>query len=175
MVALSVDQEVHRVSAWRVLTISIAGVTWSGHRACGALCRRHEVSRWRRLAAAERARREQVRLARRARGCWTPARRWSSMRTVLDAGADRGAGVAAVRGGAHAGRDGRAAAPDRPVISVPSGRTGQSEAPRLQMPPLKTAVFIPSWLKLVRKAVGMLGHPELFLDHARVRWGVAGR
>jgi len=27
---------------------SIAGVTESGHRACGGLCRRHEVSRWRR-------------------------------------------------------------------------------------------------------------------------------
>src|SRR6516164_5255569 len=67
---------------------------------------------------------DQVRLARRARSCWTPARRWSGMRTVLDAGAGRGPGVAAVRGGAHAGRDGRAAAPDRPVISVPIGRDG---------------------------------------------------
>jgi len=83
------------------------------------------------LAAAERGRREQVRLARRARSCWTSARRWSGMRTVLDAGADRGPGVAAVRGGAHAGRDGRAAAPDRPVISAAIGRTGQSETPRL--------------------------------------------
>ena len=40
-------------------------------------------------------------------------RRRAGSGSVLDAGADRGPGPAAVRGGVHAGGDGRAAAPDR--------------------------------------------------------------
>ena len=44
--------------------------------------------------------------------------------SVLDAGAGRRAGLAAVRGGVHAGRDGRAAAPDRLVRAGPGAAGG---------------------------------------------------
>ena len=45
-------------------------------------------------------------------------------RSALDAGAGRGAGLAAVRGGVHAGRDGRAAAPARVVRAGPGAAGG---------------------------------------------------
>ena len=51
--------------------------------------------------------------------CWTRARRHAAMRIRADFGAGRGPGLAAVRGGVHAGRDGRAAAPDRVVRAGP--------------------------------------------------------
>ena len=50
--------------------------------------------------------------------------------SVLDAGPDRGPGLAAVRGGVHAGRDGRAAAParlERAGPGPPGGRAGRGE------------------------------------------------
>src|SRR5712691_151925 len=50
--------------------------------------------------------------------------------SVLDAGPDRGAGVAAVRGGVHAGRDGCAAAParlERAGPGAPGGRAGRGQ------------------------------------------------
>src|SRR5712691_1904469 len=51
-------------------------------------------------------------------------------RSVLDAGPDRGPGVAAVRGGVHAGRDGCAAAPaglERAGPGAPGGRAGRGQ------------------------------------------------
>src|ERR1700759_1898602 len=60
--------------------------------------------------------------------CWPGGLRVCG--SALDAGPDRGPGVAAVRGGVHARRHGRAAAParlDRPGPGPPGRRAGRGE------------------------------------------------
>ena len=73
--------------------------------------------------------------------------------SVLDAGADRGSGLAAVRGGVHAGRDGRAAAPDRVDRAgpgPPGRRAGRGEDRRVAGGDLaghkRTAADLGAWL-----------------------------
>src|SRR6266704_4809576 len=160
----------------------MAGVTRSSHPAPGELCRRHEVSRWRRPgrggagppgagAAGRRGddrgrgqrpggreavpgladEREPVAAGaggRRPGGAGLQGRgrgevqavRGAGRRagggagrrpggrglpgSVLDPGEGRGPGLAAVRGGVHTGRDGRAAAPDRLVRAGPGAAGG---------------------------------------------------
>src|SRR6266571_1761646 len=73
--------------------------------------------------------------------------------SVLDAGRDRGPGVAAVRGGVHAGRDGCAAAParlERAGPGPPGRRAGRGQDRRLAGGDLaggkRTAADLGAWL-----------------------------
>src|SRR6266700_3922185 len=73
--------------------------------------------------------------------------------SVLDAGPDRGPGVAAVRGGVHAGRDGCAAAParlERAGPGPPGRRAGRGQDRRLAGGDLaghkRTAADLGAWL-----------------------------
>ena len=73
--------------------------------------------------------------------------------SVLDAGPDRGPGMAAVRGGGHAGRDGCAAAPDRVERAgpgPPGGRAGRGQDRQMAGGDLRggkrTAADLGAWL-----------------------------
>src|SRR5580704_5513977 len=91
---------------------------------------RMSVNRWRR-ALADGGREALASKGAGGAKCKLTAAQVAELEEVLDAGPGRGSGLAAVRGGVHAGRDGRAAAPDRLVGAGPGaarGRAGRGES-----------------------------------------------